>query len=195
VRSPKSFDFQIICGGKSSDKVTSEDRQSAKAVNFGLIYAMGAEGLRGYAKVVYNVDLTLEEAKRFRNTFFQSYSGIAAWHRSTNSKAFIETRTLSGRRRQWPSAAKITELLNTPVQGTSADILKVALGNLPQALTGTGAKIVGCVHDEIILEVPEEKTEKTAAILTGVMEAAGKRFLKQVPVLAEPIVAESWADQ
>jgi DNA polymerase I len=184
-----------LLSGKHLDQVTAEDRQSAKAVNFGLIYAMGADGLRGYAKVVYNVDLTIEEAQRFRNTFFQSYSGIAAWHRSTSLRSASETKTLSGRRRQWPFPAKITELLNTPVQGTSADILKIALGNLPEALHGTGAKIVACVHDEIILEVPEEKTEEAATILKGVMESAGKRFLKQVPVLAEPIVANSWADK
>lgn len=61
-----------LISGKDLDHVTAEDRQSAKAVNFGLIYAMGAEGLRGYAKIVYNVDLTLEEAKRFKNTFFES---------------------------------------------------------------------------------------------------------------------------
>jgi DNA polymerase I-like protein with 3'-5' exonuclease and polymerase domains len=184
-----------LLSGKHLDQVTAEDRQSAKAVNFGLIYAMGVEGLRGYAKVVYNVDLTLDEAKRFRSTFFQSYSGIAAWHRSTNSKPALEARTLGGRRRRWTSAAKITELLNSPVQGTSADILKIALGNLPEALHGTGAKIVACVHDEIILEVPEEKTEETATILKDVMEAAGKRYLKQVPVLAERIIANSWAEK
>jgi DNA polymerase I-like protein with 3'-5' exonuclease and polymerase domains len=60
-----------------------------------------------------------------------------------------------------------------PVQGTSADILEVFPGQLPRSLAGTGAKIVGCVHDEIILEVPEEKAEKACAILKVVMEAAG----------------------
>jgi len=104
-------------------------------------------------------------------------------------------RTLSGRRRRWPCPAITTELLNSPVQGTSADILKVSLGNLPEALVGTGAKIIGCVHDEIILEVPEGKTKEAAAILKDVMEAAGKRYLKQVPVLAEPIVADNWTDK
>jgi DNA polymerase I-like protein with 3'-5' exonuclease and polymerase domains len=62
-------------------------------------------------------------------------------------------------------------------------------------LAGTGAKIVGCVHDEIILEVTDEKAEEAATILKDVMEAAGKRYLKQVPVSAEPIIANSWADK
>jgi len=81
------------------------------------------------------------------------------------------------------------------VQGTSADILKVSLGHLPQALAGTGAKIIGCVHDEIILEVLEENAKKAAMIFKDVMEAAGRRFLKQVPVLAEPIIASTWVDK
>jgi DNA polymerase I-like protein with 3'-5' exonuclease and polymerase domains len=181
--------------GKKIEQITKEERQAAKAVNFGLIYAMGAEGLRAYAKSTYGVDLTKDQALVFRQRFFAGYQGLARWHWQTNSKPASEARTLSGRRRRWQSAAKITEMLNTPVQGTSADILKVSLGELPKALASTGAKIVGSVHDEIILEVPEEKTEEAAVILKDVMEAAGKRFLKQVPVLAEPIVADSWADK
>ena len=95
----------------------------------------------------------------------------------------------------WSETPRITALYNTPVQGTAADILKVSLGDLPQALTGTGAKVVGCVHDEIILEVPKEKAEEAASILKYVMEAAGERFLKQVPLLAEPVIANSWGDK
>jgi DNA polymerase I-like protein with 3'-5' exonuclease and polymerase domains len=89
-----------LLSGKPLDQITPEDRQSARAVNFGLIYAMGAEGLRGYAKVVYNVDLPLEEAIRCRSRFFDAYSGIAAWHKLTGSKVSSEARTLSGRRRK-----------------------------------------------------------------------------------------------
>jgi DNA polymerase I-like protein with 3'-5' exonuclease and polymerase domains len=113
----------------------------------------------------------------------------------TGSKPFSEARTLSGIRRQWPFPTKITELINTPVQGTSADILKIALGNLPEALHGTCAKIVACVHDEIILKVPEEQVSRAEAILKDEMQAAGKRYLKQVSVMAEPIIANSWADK
>lgn len=58
--------------------------------------------------------------------------------------------------------------------------MKVSLGALPETLEGTGAKIAGCVHDEIILEVHHEKAEEAATILKDVMEAAGKRFLKEV---------------
>ena len=156
---------------------------------------MGAEGLRGYAKVVYNVDLTFEEAKRFRRTFFQSYSGIAEWHVSINSKAANEARTLSGRMRKWQSAAKITELLNTPVQGTSADITKKALGLLPQRLLHVGARIIGTVHDEIILEVLEEQANDAAVILKETMIEAGKAYLSKVPVEVEVTIGETWAEK
>jgi len=182
--------------GRPIDQISKDERQAAKAVNFGLIYAMGADALRDYAKNTYGVSMTREMALTFRQRFFAGYQGLARWHRSVGSKISYEAKTLSGRRRQWqPYPAKITELLNTPVQGTSADILKVALGNLPEALAGTGAKILGCVHDEIILEVPEAETEKAAAILKDVMEAAGRRYLKKVPVLAEPSIANSWAEK
>ena len=175
--------------------MTVEDRQSAKAVNFGLIYAMGAEGLRGYAKVVYDVDMSLEEARRFRSMFFQSYPGIAAWHRSMSSNTSVEAKTLSGRKRQWQSAAKITELLNTPVQGTVADITKKALSLLPQRLAGTRARIIGTVHDEIILEVPEEMAEDSAAILEDTMIEAGKAYLSRVPVEVEVAIGKMWAEK
>jgi len=184
-----------LVNGKSLDKITKGERQAAKAVNFGLIYGMGADGLRAYAKETYGVDMSRDMAFSFRKRFFEGYRGLAEWHRVTGLKSSSQTRTLSGRRRQWQYPAKITELLNTPVQGTSADILKVALGNLPEALIGTGAKIVACVHDEIILEVPEDKADEAAMILKGVMEDAGHRFLKEVPVLAEPVVVDNWAEK
>ena len=88
----------------------------------------------------------------------------------------------SGRRRKWSSAAKITELLNSPVQGTSADITKKALSLLPQRLADTGARIIGTVHDEIILEVPDEKANDAAAILEKTMIETGKAYLSAGPL-------------
>ena len=184
-----------LVSGKPHDQITKAERQAAKAVNFGLIYAMGADALCAYAKNTYGVDMTKDQALTFRKRFFDGYQGLANWHRLTGSKVMKEARTLSGRRRKWNFPAKLTELLNTPVQGTSADILKVALGGLPHSLAGTGAKIVACVHDEIILEVSEEKAEYAEEILNSEMEAAGARFLKRVPVLAEPVIVDNWAQK
>jgi DNA polymerase-1 len=137
----------------------------------------------------------MEEARRFRSRFFEAYSGIAEWDQSTGLKAANEARTLSGRKRRWSSAAKITELLNTPVQGTSADITKKALGLLSQRLAITGTQIIGTVHDEIILEVAEEKANDAAVILEKAMIEAGQAYLSKVPVEVEVAIGETWAEK
>ena len=80
-------------------EVTKEHRQLAKAVNFGLLYGMGARGFRLYAKSNYDLDLTEEQARRYRDAFFRAYPGLRRWHNSVPKKV-IDTRTLAGRRRQ-----------------------------------------------------------------------------------------------
>jgi DNA polymerase-1 len=181
--------------GKSLDQVTRAERQAAKAVNFGLIFAMGAPGLQAYAKNVYGVTLSLEEAVAFRERFFTSYPGMVEWHRRIREEGPPrESRTLSGRRRQWRESPGVAALYNTPVQGTAADITKQALAWLPQALAGTDAKIVGTVHDEILVEAPEENAESVAQILKATMELAGQVYLKTVPVIADIRIGLSWAE-
>ena len=181
-----------LISGRPIDSVTKQDRQAAKAVNFGLIYAMGSQGLCEYAKEAFGVTLSEEQAIQFRQKFFEAYRGIAAWHRETQEKQPNETRTILGRRRLWNNPPKITELLNSPVQGTSADIIKKALCILPTALEGTRAMIVGCIHDEILLETPIEATDEVALILKETMEEAGRTLLKIVLVEAEVVVVGSW---
>ncbi len=179
---------------KAIDLVSRDDRQKAKAVNFGLIFGMGASGLCDTALKDYGVTMTLEEADQFRRRFFESYHEIAAWHRRISESLPRQTRTILGRRRIWKDQPKITELLNSPIQGTAADIMKKALGMLPNALKGTDAKIIACVHDEIILEVPENQSDQVAKILKNTMEEAGRFFLKTVPVVADVSIADCWAD-
>jgi DNA polymerase-1 len=129
---------------KPLEHVTKTERQAAKAVNFGLIFAMGAEGLQAYARNIYGVTLSLEEAAAFRSRFFAAYPRMVAWHtRIREEGPPRESRTLSGRRRQWTDAPGVAALYNTPVQGTAADIAKQALALLPQALRGTDARIIG----------------------------------------------------
>ena len=77
--------------------VTKAQRQSAKAVNFGLIYGMGAAGLQQYARQSYGVEMPLEQATRFRDSFFKAYPGIAGWHRRIKNAKPTEERTLTGR--------------------------------------------------------------------------------------------------
>lgn len=181
--------------GKPLDAVTKKDRQAAKAVNFGLIYAMGTKGLKESAAKQYNVQLTEQEAIAFRDRFFTAYRGIADWHRKTELIMAKDARTLGGRRRIWPHGSKITELLNAPVQGTSADITKKALCLLHARLMNTGIKIVACIHDEIILEAPIEEADKAKQLLEGAMNEAGQVYLKKVPVKVEVSVVDTWADK
>jgi DNA polymerase-1 len=182
-----------IITGKSIEKITKDERQAAKVVNFGLIFGMGAEGLMNYAREKYSVQMTIQEANDFRSRFLTAYKGIDTWQKRTGNTLCQETRTLGNRRRIWAAPAPLTELLNTPIQGTAADIVKKALCLLPERLKYTKAKLVGCVHDEIILEAPELNAEKASNILEETMIEAGKCYLKKIPVEVEVSVADSWA--
>jgi DNA polymerase-1 len=185
--------------GKPLEALTSEDRQLAKAINFGLIYGISAAGLLEYAFSNYGVNMTLPQAQQFREKYLSGYSGLASWQKQQAKllyqKGMRETRTLANRRRQWSDKPRLTEMLNTPVQGTSADITKLALANLLPALVDTGAKIIGVIHDEIILESPQSTKETVAQILVQVMQAAGKQFLRQVPVEVEAYFGQSWGEK
>lgn len=181
--------------GKDVICVTKEERQAAKAVNFGLIYAMGAKGLQSYARETYGVNMTLEDAEKFRNQFFKAYSGLAEWHSKIKRINPRESRTIKGRRIIFEGEPGAAALYNTPVQGTAADISKIALGMLVDKLKPTGAKIIGTVHDEIIIEVGEDMAQDAAKILKSTMEYAGSLCLSKVPVIAETIIADSWADK
>lgn len=126
-----------LVSGKAITKVNEEDRRLAKAINFGLIYGMGAAKLQNYAETKYGVALSLEQAKVFRKRFFEASAGVAEWY-ETIRRSYIrgakESRTLTGRRRRWADQPRLTELLNHPVQGLNADITKLALVKLIKVL-------------------------------------------------------------
>jgi DNA polymerase I len=184
-----------LIADKSLDQVEKSERQAAKAVNFGLIYAMGAKGLAEYAYNNYGVQMSLKQAETFRKRYFEAYQGIARWHGAIKRRLPREMRTMGNRLRCWQDEPKLTELLNTPVQGTAADITKAALAKLPVALKGTGARLIGTVHDEILLEAPENMANQAAQILQRVMEQAGHQYLSKVPVKAEVVIVRSWAEK
>jgi len=180
--------------GKDMDSVAPQERQAAKAVNFGLIFAMGAAGLKGYAEQSYGVEMTLEQAEQFRNSFFKAYTGMDKWHRALKKNPPTEGRTLAGRRFAFSKNAGLAIFSNSPVQGTAADITKKALGMLVNRLKGTDTHIIGVIHDEILLESPDETADEAAEILKSTMEAAGNSILKSVPCEAEVSIAQNWAD-
>lgn len=175
--------------------VTDQERQAAKAVNFGLLFGMGAETLMKYAKDRYGTALTSREARIFREKFFKGYPELSDWIREQIKNPTRQTRTLGGRRRIWNDEDPLaTELINSPIQGTAADILKKALALLPEALVPFEAMIVACIHDEIILEAPKDRAAKVAEVLRNTMEKAGAVFLREVPTEAKVRVADSWAE-
>ena len=175
-------------------EVTSDQRQAAKAVNFGLFFGMGAEGLRNHARNTFEVDMSLSQAQQFKQRFFDSYQGFNAYYQKMERMRVKRLTTLSGRIRHFTQGyASLTKALNTPVQGTAADIIKRALVGLAVQLVDTKAQMVACAHDEIILEVEEEQAPKAQQILQQVMVAAGEHYLTQVPVVVEATIADSWA--
>lgn len=181
--------------GKPLAEVSKAERQAGKPVNFGLIYGCGAKKLGQTAENDYGVLKPLEEWEAYRTQFFKAYQGIANWHSRLIKEKPMEIRTLLGRRRQWSEQPWVTATSNSIVQGTAADITKQALALLPVALAGTGAKLIGTVHDEILLEVPESTADDAALILKETMEAAGRLYLKRVPVEAEAGVVNNWSEK
>ncbi|MEN3027892.1 MAG: bifunctional 3'-5' exonuclease/DNA polymerase, partial [Aquificaceae bacterium] len=172
---------------KSEEEVTKEERQLAKAVNFGLIYGISAKGLVEYAKT-YGVDLPLETAQKIRESFFSYYSAIRAWHEKVKKelKDFKESRghTLLGRAY---TAHTFPDAVNYPIQGSGADLLKLSVLMFDAELRRENlkAKVVNLVHDEVLVECEESVAQKVAELLHRAMKHAGRIVLKKVPVEVE----------
>jgi len=181
--------------GTPLNQITKQQRQAAKAVNFGLIFAMGARGLQSYAGDTYGVEMTLDEAEAFRDRYFLAYKGIKKWHDSIKAKPPRVSRSLTGRRYFHREDTGLAALYNTPVQGTAADIVKNALGKLMDTLSDIDAGIVAVVHDEILIEAAEKDAEEAAVILKNTMESAGEQFMVDVPLVADAHLASSWAEK
>jgi DNA polymerase-1 len=177
--------------GRANGAVTAEDRQAAKALNFGLIYGMGPNTLREHAASGYGVKLSDSEAVQFRERFFATYPGLRRWHRSQVDGA-VDTRSLAGRRRI--GVSRFTEKLNTPVQATGADGLKAALALLWETRsTCPSAVPVLCVHDEIVLECDEQEAGEVRDWLVDCMERGMASVLTDVPVVVEAKVLRDWS--
>ncbi|PHJ24259.1 dna polymerase i [Cystoisospora suis] len=179
---------------KSLDEIKKEDRQLAKAVNFGLIYGMSVERFRAYADTAYGIKMSFKEAQTFHRKYFSHYRGITRWHQTQKVEHPRETRTRAGRRALFDQFS-FTKSLNYPVQGTSADITKESLARLQENLSRVDGKLVMCIHDEIIAEVPEHKAKEGLDLLVKTMEDSGNKFLRYVPCVADGAIADSWADK
>lgn len=181
------------------DQVTKDQRQMAKAVNFGLIYGMMAPKLVQYAQANYGVSMSLDEAELFRTRYFDAYSGIKRWHReifSDTHKKQGMTRTVAGRLRYLQPDTH-NEWANTPVQGTGADGLKCSLSVVYQRLKkyNGAARMIHMVHDEIIIEADDDPELVLAVkkdLEEGMIEGM-QPLLRKVPVVVEGGVGATWA--
>jgi DNA polymerase-1 len=176
--------------GKPIEAVSKDERQRAKAVNFGLIYGMGAGTLVKHAHEGYGVTLSLAEATQWRKQFFAHYTGFRCWHRE-RPKGPAETRTILGRRRR--DVAQFTELCNSPVQGSGADGLKLALALLWQRRHQIPSAVpVACSHDEVLLECAADDAEAVRGVLTEVMREGMSRVLTAVEPVVEAGIFSDW---
>lgn len=183
------------------EKVTKEQRIFAKRVNFGVLYGMGA------FRLARDSDLTRQEAEAFIKTYFDRLPGVRDYLETTKQKArdlgYVET--LFGRKRRFPelmSKSKINfnivqraerEAINMPVQGTAADIMKIAMINLYDSLRerGLSGRMILQVHDELVLEVPERELKETAALVVHEMENV---IELKAPLRANAQAGDNWRD-
>ena len=186
------------------EEVTKVGRQLAKAVNFGLLYGQGAGGLRDYARDKYGAEMSPEEAEEYRARWFDAYPAIKVWHRqeSIGFDAGEDVAcTLTGRQRR---VKTFMEKVNHPVQGTGADGLKLSMAlfheRLPEHLD---AKLVIAVHDEVVVECPQEGAEQVAIFTEEIMVAGMEEVLnpglgadhpERVPVKVDVEVVDSWGE-
>ena len=184
--------------GCAIDELTSDQRRSAKAINFGLMYGMGAFRLAQTLKV------SRKEAQQMIDQYFTRYGEVRAYFQEAVEEARIhsETYTLMGRRRPLPeinvgrgSERQHAERLavNTPIQGTAADILKLAMVKLHRLLKAENlqARILLTVHDELVLEAPLDEVEHVVALTKEAMEGA---YTLSLPLKVEVGVGSNWAE-
>ena len=185
-----------VFGIEKAEDVTPNDRRNAKAVNFGVVYGISDFGLSN------NLGITRKEAKAYIDTYFERFPGIKNYMetivREARDKGYVET--IYKRRRELPdinsrnfNVRNFAErtAINSPIQGSAADILKVAMINLDKALTeaGLATRMLLQVHDEIVLEVPVAELETVKAMVKETMESA---ISLSVPLIADEHEGPTW---
>ena len=180
------------------DEVTKEQRSNAKAVNFGIVYGISDFGL------AEQLGISRKRAKQYIDEYLTEYAGIKEFMENIIEKAkeqgYVET--LFHRRRYVPELSSKNYMvrqfgnrvaMNTPIQGTAADIMKIAMINVNKELKKRGleAKIILQVHDEMMIEAPESEKEEVKDIMKKEMESA---IQLKIPLVAEISEAKNWYD-
>ena len=178
------------------DQVSRDQRDFAKRLNFGVVYGIGAQ------RFSIMTGLNVPEAENVLRKYFATYRGLDTYLREAANRAVNErqARTASGRlvrfrydendRQQISMTQRNGK--NTPIQGTSADILKRALRLLKDELRDTTARIVNIIHDEIVVEADSDQATEIAQKVERAMCAAGEEYLRTVPVKVETEIADEW---
>jgi DNA polymerase-1 len=185
--------------GVPIETVTKDQRRRAKGINFGLIYGMSAFGL------TRATDLTLAESEDFMAAYFRQFPGVKRYLDEMRLRAteqgYVET--LLGRRRYFPGLKtqgnfnirnrEEREAINAPIQGTAADIMKIAMINVSTALENASlsARMLLQVHDELVLECPAGEVDETAALVQQVMENAYKL---KIPLKTDARKGRNWGE-
>ena len=177
--------------------VTAEERRRAKAVNFGIVYGISAFSLS------QDIGVTVAEARAYMDAYLERFHGVREYQKAIveQAKADGYVSTLFGRRRYLPELKGNFTMrsfgervaLNMPIQGTAADVIKLAMVHVEKRLRdeGLAARLILQVHDELIVECPEDEKERAAALLQEEMENA---VHYSVPLLAEARWGRTWAD-
>jgi DNA polymerase-1 len=184
---------------KGVEDVTKDERQLAKAVNFGLLYGQGPGGLTRYAAAEFDVHLPVAEARRLRNAWFAAYPFLRTWQgrQVEEGRRLGQVRTPAGRVRSLvDDSSPALAALNTPISGGAAEVMLAALGRLPQALEGLDAVPVLVVHDELVLEVSREDAEEASRRLTALMREAFLEIFPDGPTagLVEAGIGRTWSE-
>ncbi|TCP93249.1 DNA polymerase I [Cricetibacter osteomyelitidis] len=181
--------------GLPLESVTGEQRRSAKAINFGLIYGMSAFGLSR------QLNIPRGEAQKYMDLYFQRYPAVQTFMQDIQQKAKAQgyVETLFGRRLYLPDINSSNAMrrkgaervaINAPMQGTAADIIKRAMIDIDRAITGDdNIVIIMQVHDELVFEVRSEFVEKYTVLIKRLMENAARL---SVPLIVDVGVGENW---
>ncbi len=188
--------------GVPADKVDAEMRRRAKAINFGILYGMGVNSLKS------SLGTTIGEAHKFYDDYFNTFTTLAEYLESTKGFARKNgyTETLFGRRRQFPEmksplpyvrAQAERMAINAPIQGTQADIIKLAMSRIDAMLEEKDAKEDAClmlqVHDELVYEVKDARVAELAPEIERIMESVlTAEAANNVPIIAEARVGANW---
>lgn len=142
---------------------------------------------------MFLIYISIETAQRLRNRFLQVYSGVRKWQDRIKKDNPYTDKSLAGRIYKYNDKDGLATKCNIPIQGTAADIIKDAIGNVYEKLRYTNAKLIAVIHDEIIIESTKEESEMVKEILKKTMENSAKEFMIHVPLLAEASIRRSWA--